>query len=108
MGIDLNSNDGGKKYLSDILSDLLEGINDTYGSVLMDELMNRIEITIKEFNDEMNLMFKLLQNREEERQNMLKMIRSEKSVSDKKEGKSDKNISEWERKLEKIEQSNKG
>ncbi len=106
MGNDLNSKDGRKKYLSDTLGDLLEGINDTYGSVLMDELMGRIEVTINEFNTEMNAMFSQLKVREEERQNMLKMIRSDKTSSLKK--RTENNVSEWERKLENIEQSSKG
>ena len=35
---------------------LLDGINESYGTVLMEELLNRLEITIKEFNNEMKFL----------------------------------------------------
>ena len=43
MSVDLETTEGRKKYLSDKLDDLLDGINESYGSVLMQELINRLE-----------------------------------------------------------------
>ena len=40
MNIDLDSTEGRKQYLSDKLDDLLDGINESYGTVLMEELLN--------------------------------------------------------------------
>ena len=37
MSIDLDSTEGRKQYLSEKLDDLLEGINDSYGTLLMEE-----------------------------------------------------------------------
>ena len=53
MSIDLDSTEGRKQYLSEKLDDLLEGINDSYGTLLMEELLTRLELTVKDFNDEM-------------------------------------------------------
>ena len=39
MSIDLDSTEGRKKYLSEKLDDLLDGINDSYGTLLMEELL---------------------------------------------------------------------
>ena len=36
MSIDLDTTEGRKKYLSDKLDDLLDGINDSYGKLLLD------------------------------------------------------------------------
>jgi len=105
LEIDLKNKNDKKTNLSVTFSDLLDNINNTYGSVFMDELMTRIEVTINEFNTEMSSMFDQLKNREEDRQNMLKMIRSNKTTS---LNKPNETVSEWEQKLETIEQSNKG
>ena len=52
MSVDLDTTEGRKQYLSDKLDDLLDGINESYGVVLMEELLSRLELTIKDFNDE--------------------------------------------------------
>ena len=56
MSIDLDSTEGRKQYLSEKLDDLLEGINDSYGTLLMEELLARLELTVKDFNDEMKVL----------------------------------------------------
>ena len=50
--MELDTADGRKKYLSEKLDNLLEGINDSYGKMLLEELIGRLETTIKDFNDE--------------------------------------------------------
>ena len=76
MSIDLETKEGRKQYLSDKLDDLLEGINESYGKVLMEELLNRLELTIKDFNDEMNTLCEMLVQKEEERQQLLEMLKT--------------------------------
>ena len=76
MSIDLETTEGRKEYLSDKLDDLLEGINQSYGTVLMEELLNRLELTVKDFNDEMKVLCDQLIKKEEERQQLLEMLRS--------------------------------
>ena len=76
MSIDLGTTEGRKHYLSEKLDDLLEGINDSYGTLLMEELLARLELTIKDFNDEiMNLCDELVK-KEKERQQLLEMLKS--------------------------------
>ena len=123
MSIDLDSTEGRKHYLSEKLDDLLEGINDSYGTLLMEELLARLELTIKDFNDEMkNLCDELVRN-EKERQQLLEMLKStdgmqeptpaptQTTVSDTESedrapmeiDEVEEDIPEWEKKLAKLE-----
>ena len=95
--MELDTPDGRKKYLNDKLDNLLEGINDSYGKMLLEELIGRLETTIKDFNDEIVELCSQLSEKEKERQHVIEMMRSE-DVSDD-TGAS----SEWEKKLEEIE-----
>ena len=76
MSIDLDSIEGRKKYLSEKLGDLLGGINDSYGTLLMGELLARLELTIKDFNDEMKSLCDELVKKEKERQQLLEMLKT--------------------------------
>ena len=76
MSIDLDSTEERKHYLSEKLDDLLEGINDSYGTLLMEELLARLELTIKDFNDEMKKLCDKLVKKEKERQQILEMLKA--------------------------------
>ena len=76
MSIDLDTTEGRKHYLSEKLDDLLDGINDSYGTLLMEELLARLELTIKDFNDEMKNLCRELVKKEKERQQLLEMLKS--------------------------------
>ena len=76
MSIDLDSTEGRKQYLSEKLDDLLEGINDSYGTLLMEELLSRLELTVKDFNDEMKVLCDQLVTKEKERQQLLEMLKT--------------------------------
>ena len=111
MSIDLDTTEGRKKYLSDKLDDLLDGINDSYGKILLDELIIRLELTVKDFNEEMKVLVDQLVKKEKERQQILEMMKSsasidlsEKVADDTAEVNIDvSDLSEWEQKLAKIE-----
>ena len=75
MSIDLDSTEGRKQYLSEKLDDLLEGINDSYGTLLMEELA-RLELTVKDFNDEMKVLCDQLVTKEKERQQLMEMLKT--------------------------------
>ena len=81
MSIDLDSTEGRKKYLSEKLDDLLEGINDSYGTLLMEELLLRLELTVKDFNDEMKNLCDELVTKEKERQQFLEMLKTSEGMS---------------------------
>ena len=76
MELDFNSEESRKSYLKDKLDDLLEGISDTYGTSLMEELISRLELTIKDFNEEMSALCDELVKKEKERQQILELIKS--------------------------------
>ena len=84
MGIDLDTADGRKEYLSKKLDDLLDGINESYGTVLMEELLKRLEIAIQDFNDEMKILCSQLVKKQEDRQNLLEMIKTRQDMTPKK------------------------
>ena len=91
-----------KEYLSNKLDDLLEGISDSYGTLLMEELISRLEATITDFNNEMSSMMEHI--KENSRQNMLKKIKSGDSIEDKSDT-IEKPV--WEDKIEKLEKKKK-
>ena len=76
MSIDLDSTEGRKQYLSEKLDDLLERINDSYGTLLMEELLARLELTVKDFNDEMKVLCDQLVTKEKERQQLMEMLKT--------------------------------
>jgi len=110
LSIDLDTTEGRKQYLSDKLDDLLEGINESYGTVLMGELLNRLELTIRDFNDEMKNLCDQLVEKQEERQQLLEMLKSREEVTSlkvKEKSTTSEEIEEtipvWEKKLAKLE-----
>ena len=52
MGIEFNNQDSRLGYLNDKLDDLLDGINASYGEELFNELVERLQRTIDDFNEE--------------------------------------------------------
>ena len=77
MSIDFETAEGRKAYLSDKLNDLLNGISETYGSKLLDELISRLETTVKDFNDEMMSLCDELHKKEKERQQIVELMKSD-------------------------------
>ena len=99
--MELETPDGRKKYLSEKLDNLLDGINDSYGKMLLEELINRLETTIKDFNDEIVELCSQLSDKEKERQHVIDMMKSEDFNSG-----TDGTATDWEKKLEEIEKGN--
>ena len=102
MPIDLNNKECRKKFISDNMPELITGINDTYGPILMEELLKRIENTINDFNDEIENVFNLLREKDIQRQDILNQM---KSSSKKNDTVNHDSKSEWEKKIEEIETS---
>jgi hypothetical protein len=121
LAIDLETTEGRKEYLTDKLEDLLGGINDSYGVILMQELLDRLELTIKDFNDEVKVLCAQLVKKQEERQHLMDMLVNDglenfKLINNKKEHKDsseniisedaqDSDLTAWERKLSKLEKN---
>ena len=99
--MDLNSKEGINKFLNENFSDLLTGINESYGPVLMEELIRRIKFTIEEFNEEMSSVFVQLKDKEDKRQKMYMMIKDGNIPSQKD---NNEDISkDWEKEIDEIE-----
>ena len=99
--MELDTADGRKKYLSEKLDNLLDGINDSYGKMLLEELIGRLETTIKDFNDEIVELCSKLSEKEKERQHVIDMMKNEDTDPGNVEAATD-----WEKKLEEIEKDN--
>ena len=100
--MDFGKKEDRTKYLEEKFDNLLDVIGETYGIVLMEELVSRLDATIDEFNQEISNLFNSLKEKEVERQSLLKDI----SVKNKKDNKkSNKDLTEWEQKLKQIEES---
>ena len=97
MAIDLSTPEGRSSYLNERLSDLINGVDSTYGNLIFDELLKRIDKTIKDFNAEMETIFDELEVNEKKKQT--KLLRLRKSKSSDEEAEADKEKKEWEQKL---------
>ena len=105
MSVDLKSKEGQDKFIQDNMSDLVEGVNDSYGPVLLEELISRLRATIEEFNNEISSAFNELKSRESERQKMYTMIKEGAIAKDKddKETDASSDLLDWEIKINEIE-----
>tara|TARA_Y100001970_G_scaffold122961_1_gene152404 strand:- start:2796 stop:3101 length:306 start_codon:yes stop_codon:yes gene_type:complete len=90
------------KYLEDKFDNLIDVIGQNYGEPLMEELIARLNVTIDEFNDEMQNLFKALRDREKEREKYLSNIKNEKTV---KKSSKNKKLTKWEEKFKELENS---
>ena len=98
--MDFGKKEDRTKYLEEKFDNLLDVIGESYGSILMEELISRLDVTIDEFNQEISNLFNSLKEKELERQSLLKGI----SVK-KKKNKKKADLTEWEEKLKQIEES---
>ena len=96
MSIDLNTKEGRNSFLKNNLNDLLEGVNDTYGPIIYEQLLLRINHTIYEFNEEINKAFSLLKQKDKERLDAYNMYKANNNPDDVVKN-------EWEEKLDKME-----
>ena len=97
MSINLDSKEGRKKFITDNLTDLMSAVNDTYGPILLEELLKRIDRTISDFNEEITDAFKRLKSIDEKRQEAFSKIEFNDAnfIDDSK--------TEWEKKLDETE-----
>ena len=107
MSMDFSKKEDREGYLQAKLDDLLDGINASYGQSLLDELMVRLETTIDDFNKEVDDLMDVLKKSSDEKEELMQKIKSgdidnsdeppsETNISEEKE------LSEWEKRLEGI------
>ena len=110
MGIDFKSQDGRTNYLNEKLDNLLSGINASYGQILLDELVIRLQRAISDFNDEVEGIMGELKESSERRSQIMHdlMIEKDRSTGDSSESSTDSDestgenaeMSAWEKRLE--------
>lgn len=100
MAIDLSTPEGRSNYFNDKLEDLITGVDSTYGTIIFDELLKRIDKTIGDFNEEMEEIFKDLKVSEKKRQNVLRKLRRQQAKNEEDEG--ERKRKDWEEKLKKL------
>lgn len=95
--------------LNEKLKNLLQGINEQYGSTLTDELIVRLENTIIDFNEEVDLLMNELKENATIKEKMMADIKSGKKSEKSNEETPDVNseedaleMSEWEKRLESL------
>ena len=76
MDIDFSKKENREGYLQEKLDDLLDGINSSYGQSLLDELMSRLEITIEDFNKEVDDLMGSLKKSSEEKEKLMQQIKN--------------------------------
>ncbi|MBL7014292.1 MAG: hypothetical protein ISR83_07710 [Candidatus Marinimicrobia bacterium] len=115
MSINFDNKESRVDYLTGKFTDLLDGINGSYGQALIDELMNRLDQTIIDFNDEVEQMMDELKGNGDKRSQLLHSIISseknpgvaakpsteEESVEPSSESTAE--LSDWEKRLEALD-----
>ncbi len=95
-----------KEIVQQKLEDLTSPIMERYGTPAFDEIMARLEITVREFNDEVGTLFKEMVDRSHEDHERMKSLLSGEETDDEKqenEHENGTNMSEYERRLEEEE-----
>ena len=111
MRNDFDNLAGRENYLNEKLYNLLSGINATYGQVLLEELMIRLQRTITDFNEEVQSIMDDLKVSSERRNNLIHDLMEGKDLSPSKTDSDEPNesdvssddapeMSEWEKRLE--------
>ena len=111
MSIDFDNQAGRENYLNEKLDNLLSGINATYGQVLLEELMIRLQRTITDFNEEVQSIMDDLKVSSERRSHLIHDLMEGKDLSSGKIDSDDPDesdvssddapeMSEWEKRLE--------
>ncbi len=91
------------------LEELTAPILDKYGVPAFDEIMNRLETTVKEFTEEVNTLFSEMVNRSREDHERLKSLLTEDEGDEGEQDEkpeNDEEISEFEKRLERMEKQN--
>jgi hypothetical protein len=91
------------------LEELTAPILDKYGMPAFDEVMNRLETTVKEFTEEVNTLFSEMVNRSKDDHERMKSLLTEEECDEGEQDEkleNDKEISEFEKRLERMDKEN--
>ena len=114
MASEINTKDQLAAMLSAKLNEFLDGVSDSYGKVILDELVARLEYTVTDFKDEVgDIMEQMLENAANKKEILADLIARETKPGVAEEAtngeasagsaeESDREMSEWEKKLEQL------
>ena len=114
MASEINTKDQLAAMLSAKLNEFLDGVSDSYGKVILDELVARLEYTVTDFKDEVgDIMEQMLENAANKKEILADLIARETKPAAAEEatngeaaagstGEGDREMSEWEKKLEQL------
>ena len=114
MASEINTKDQLTAMLSAKLNEFLDGVSDSYGKVILDELVARLEYTVTDFKDEVgDIMEQMLENAANKKEILADLIARETKpdvaeevtngeVSEGSSKESERDMSEWEKKLEQL------
>ena len=114
MASEINTKDQLAAMLSAKLNEFLDGVSDSYGKVILDELVARLEYTVTDFKDEVgDIMEQMLENAANKKEILADLIAREAKptvaeeatngeVSEGSSKESERDMSEWEKKLEQL------
>jgi hypothetical protein len=109
VGIEFNNQDSRLGYLNDKLDDLLDGINASYGEELFNELVERLQRTIDDFNEEIANLTEEVKGNSEKRAEIIHTLMEGQEMSQSSAPANDTDesnnldseiMSEWEKRLE--------
>jgi hypothetical protein len=114
MNINFENKESRVAYLSERFTDLLDGVNESYGQALIDELMNRLSQTISDYDEEVETLMTELKGNSKKRVELLHSIMSsenlpEKEISNSNGGSLEPTsegtgeLSDWEKRLEALD-----
>ena len=114
MASEINIKDQLAAMLSAKLNEFLDGVSDSYGKVILDELVARLEYTVTDFKDEVgDIMEQMLENAANKKEILADLIARETKSAAAEEAtngeaaagsaeEGDREMSEWEKKLEQL------
>jgi hypothetical protein len=96
-------------YLEEKLNTLVELISEGYGESILEQLILRMEMTVREFQSEINLMVERLKENAATQEELLERIKKQELAASQTElrfvGGAEEEVPEWERKLAELERS---
>ncbi|MFC1484314.1 hypothetical protein ACFL4U_01345 [Candidatus Neomarinimicrobiota bacterium] len=96
-------------YLEEKLNTLVELISEGYGESILEQLILRMEMTVREFQSEIDLMVERLKENAATQEELLERIKKQELAASQTElrfvGGAEEEVPEWERKLAELERS---
>lgn len=109
MNSDSSSNLDRAAYLEEKLNTLIELVDEGYGESILEQLILRMEMTVREFQSEIDRMVERLKENAATQEELLERIKKQEIAASQTElrfvGGVEEEVPEWERKLAELERT---